>query len=85
MRAAGYGTLLTELKTLIHTAQYADLRAEFCKKRVLVAKPLAHAQVLSRIQMLGKSSAIGWRNRLDQKYTATRPLLITCQNKYFYS
>jgi len=27
MKVAGYGTLLTELKTRIHTAQYAALRA----------------------------------------------------------
>ena len=27
MKGSGYGTLLTELKTRIHTAQYAALRA----------------------------------------------------------
>ena len=32
MKGAGYGTLLTELKTHIHTAQYTALRAESGEK-----------------------------------------------------
>ena len=34
MKGAGYGTLLIELKTRIHTAQYADLCAEFGENRL---------------------------------------------------
>ena len=40
MKGAGYGTVLTELKTHIHTAQYADLRAGFGEKSGFSVKNL---------------------------------------------
>ena len=39
MEIAGYGTLLTELKTRIYTAQYVALRA-FNKERIVLCRDI---------------------------------------------